>query len=61
MVRLVIEGFKTLEDAMEYASWFEGQGEQDASIWMEMNDKPTYYVKGQQVNDFNESVYIKVE
>ena len=38
MAKLVIDGFKNLDQAEEYASWFSGQGEQDAMLWMECND-----------------------
>lgn len=34
-VRLVIEGFETVEQAKHWAEWYEGQGEQDWPIWME--------------------------
>ena len=45
MARLIIDGFETLEEALEYASWFEGQGEQDAFVWMDCNEFPNYYTK----------------
>lgn len=32
---LTIKGFKTKEQVKAFASWYEGQGEQDASIWFE--------------------------
>lgn len=32
---LTIRGFKTAEQVKEFASWYEGQGEQDASVWFE--------------------------
>ena len=37
MAKLIIE-MPTLEQAKEYARWFEGQGEQDACAWLEEND-----------------------
>lgn len=32
---LLITGFKTPEQVKAFADWYEGQGEQDASIWFE--------------------------
>lgn len=32
---LLIKGFKTKGQLMEFIHWYEGQGEQDASIWFE--------------------------
>jgi hypothetical protein len=32
---LTIKGFKTKEQALEFAKWYEGQGEQDAAYWFE--------------------------
>jgi hypothetical protein len=34
-IKLVIEGFDTIEEAKAFASWYGGQGEQDACIWFE--------------------------
>lgn len=31
--KLVIEGFKTKAQAETFIKWYEGQGEQDASVW----------------------------
>jgi len=35
MYEVRIKGFKTKQAMNEFASWFDGQGEQDCSIWME--------------------------
>lgn len=35
---VTITGFKTLEQAQAFASWYEGQGEQDASNWFECQE-----------------------
>lgn len=32
---LRIEGFKTKEQVIAFIEWYEGQGEQNASIWFE--------------------------
>ncbi len=32
---LVIKGFKTKSQVMEFIAWYEGQGEQDSSDWFE--------------------------
>lgn len=34
-----LSGFKTLEAAREFISWFEGQGEQDISVWWEIKQE----------------------
>lgn len=34
-IEVIIHGFNTLTEAEEFCSWYEGQGEQDASIWFE--------------------------
>ena len=38
MAKLIIENL-TLEQAKELAHWYEGQGEQDAGVWFECQDK----------------------
>jgi len=43
MARLIIENL-SIEQAKELASWYEGQGEQDASVWFEINEIPTPHV-----------------
>ena len=35
MYELRITGFKTKAQVEAFASWYEGQGEQDADIWFE--------------------------
>lgn len=37
MFEVHIEGFKTKKQAEEFITWYCEQGEQDASIWMEVN------------------------
>lgn len=34
-IKLVIDGFNTISEAKAFVDWYEGQGEQDASIWFE--------------------------
>ena len=34
-ITLEIKGFKTIAQAKAFIDWYEGQGEQDASIWFE--------------------------
>lgn len=41
MARVVIEGI-SIEQAEEFAHWFEGQGEQDMYNWFETNDVETF-------------------
>lgn len=33
--RVVFDGFKTEADAIKFANWYEGAGEQDAGDWLE--------------------------
>jgi hypothetical protein len=33
-VELVVKGFKTVEQARQWALWYDGQGEQDWYTWM---------------------------
>jgi hypothetical protein len=35
MFEVHIKGFKTLEAAQQFASWFDNQGEQDITYWWE--------------------------
>ena len=35
MYSLKIDGFKTKEQAEAFINWYDGQGEQDASVWFE--------------------------
>jgi hypothetical protein len=44
MARLIIDGFKSLKHAKEYADWFEEQGEQDAVDWMNENNDGISYI-----------------
>jgi uncharacterized protein YodC (DUF2158 family) len=37
MVKVVVNGFSTVEEAQVFCDWYEGQGEQDASYWFEEN------------------------
>ena len=39
---VTFEGFDTKEQAEEFLAWYEGQGEQDAAIWMEENSDLAY-------------------
>ena len=36
---VLVTGFETDEQARMFISWFEGQGEEDASIWFDVNEK----------------------
>ena len=40
---LVIKGLKNEAHARMFATWYCGQGEQDADIWFETNDLDTPY------------------
>lgn len=35
MYQITIKGFHTKQQAREFASWYNGQGEQDAMVWFE--------------------------
>lgn len=37
MARVIFDGL-TVEQAKEFAHWFEGQGEQDIVVWFESQD-----------------------
>lgn len=37
MYTVTFTGFATPQQAQAFAEWYEGQGEQDAAIWMEEN------------------------
>lgn len=36
MYDVVIKGFNTKAEAEEFVKWYEGQGEQDACVWLEI-------------------------
>lgn len=42
--KVVFDGFETEEQAIEFADWFEGQGEQDASNWLDGGPSGMYSV-----------------
>jgi uncharacterized protein YodC (DUF2158 family) len=37
MLKVIVSGFNTIEEAQVFCDWYEGQGEQDASYWFEEN------------------------
>lgn len=39
MARVIFDGL-TIEQARQFAHWFEGQGEQDIVVWFECQDPP---------------------
>ena len=39
MAKVIFDGL-TKEQAKQLANWYEGQGEQDASVWFECQDNP---------------------
>ena len=43
MARVIIENL-TKEQAETFVHWYEGQGEQDAEVWFDINDVETPYV-----------------
>lgn len=43
MARAVFENL-TPAQAKELVNWYEGQGEQDAGIWFEINEVPVPYI-----------------
>ena len=47
---LHIKGFKTKEQVEEFISWYEGQGEQEASVWFEISDNIDVDFMGVDVN-----------
>lgn len=40
MFKVVVNGFATEKQARAWISWYEGQGEQDASVWADCQDEP---------------------
>jgi hypothetical protein len=50
MASVIIHGFHTEEDAQTFISWFEGEGEQDQSIWFEDREAEGLDVKAQYVD-----------
>ena len=38
MFKVLIEGFKTEAQAKSFIAWYEGQGEQDASVWFDCDE-----------------------
>lgn len=64
---VIFKGFKTKEQAEAFASWYEGQGEQDFPYWGENQDPPfTAYTDGKkgyykQLDNGDVEVYVKVE
>jgi len=57
MARLIMEGL-TIEQAKELASWYEGQGEQDADIWFECQEPP---IKAPMADCRHEGGYVHVD
>ena len=51
---LIIKGL-TMEQAKMFTSWYEGQGEQDASIWFEENRVSTPYANVFKKDEIDES------
>ncbi len=43
---VVLKGFKTLEDANLFISWFDGAGEQDAYLWFAEHGDYIYGTSG---------------
>lgn len=37
MIKVIVSGFSTNEEAKVFCDWYEGQGEQDASCWFDEN------------------------
>ena len=62
MARLIFENL-SLQDAKIFAEWYEGQGEQNADIWFDVNDSSAPLVdvqgKGIEVKDDEVIVYLK--
>lgn len=44
MVTLTIKGFETEEQAQAFWEWYEGQGEQNLSDWMDCQDNDIKYM-----------------
>jgi len=42
-MELVIKGLRNEAHAREFIKWYCGQGEQDADVWFEAQDKDTPY------------------
>ena len=42
MYEVLVTGFHTEEQAWEFISWYEGQGEQDSDIWLSQRGFTAY-------------------
>ena len=59
MARCTFENL-TVEQAKTLAEWFEGQGEQDADMWFDINCVPTPWSDGIEYDEAgNVTVYCK--
>jgi hypothetical protein len=62
--QVIFDGFETTKQAMEFAAWYEDQGEQDSDIWLTergftaYNDSKKDFYK--QEKNGNVTVYIKI-
>ena len=36
-IKVIFDGFETIEQARTFAEWYSGSGEQDSCIWLEEN------------------------
>jgi hypothetical protein len=61
VARVIFEGL-SMKQAETLASWYEGQGEQSAEVWFDINDVPVPYVdirgKGIEVDKKKEEVTV---
>lgn len=40
--KVIFEGFQSEEQAIAFASWYEGSGEQDSAVWLEEHSDAKY-------------------
>lgn len=63
MAKLIIDNL-SMEQAKQFATWYENQGEQDADVWFEISKIETPWVdysKGQIIDEKNETITIFIK
>jgi hypothetical protein len=45
MITVTFQGFRDIEHAKAFASWYDSQGEQDSDEWLTECSVPTAYLK----------------
>lgn len=65
MYSVLIKGFPTKKEAEEFINWYDGQGEQDTSVWFEINNEEnggrSPMVTRKNVKDVGEIIEMSIE